>query len=146
MFRLFYVPCALMSFSRFLSSSALPLYVVTYLGQSESVAGLCISMIGLGKVIMDIPSGFLSKWFKSENIMIASAVLMAAGSWMSARSSNLLSLMLGLVLFGMGMSLTTVSWQLLMSSRIDKSQRSRVSANNGGINRGFAIISPAMSP
>ena len=109
-----------MYFSRFLCASCLPVYIVDNLKQSSTVAGVAISCIGLGKVVMDIPSGLLSNRFNSGGIMIGSAALMAGGSWLAARSSGLLTLAFGLLIFGMGMSLTKVSWQLLLSSRIEK--------------------------
>ena len=113
----FYLRCAIMYLSRFLCAVCLPLHLIRTVGSSSVTAGAVMSCIGLSKVIMDIPSDFLSNQFKSETIMIGGASLMAGGSRIAARH--------GLTFFGMEMSLTTVSWQLFLPSRIAKERQSK---------------------
>ena len=142
-FKVFYIPAFLMYLSRYLTITVIPLFVVRVLKESETTAGMALSMIGLGKVLMDLPAGLLIERLGCVSLMLKSGLIMAISCLLTMASSiHLVFLMVGLLVYGMGMSLMHVSWQELLNSKVPSDQRGNVSAHIGGVARLTFIISP----
>ena len=143
----FYVPTLLMYFGRGLHVNVAPIFVMNVLGKSETIAGVCVAMIGLGKVIADIPAGYALRRCNSGIVMVLSSLLMLAGCLISGFCGNGVSFIAaGFFVFGAGIGSMCVSWQMLHSEFIDPTMAGGVAAYQGLFLRVGLVIATLVGP
>ena len=142
--RFFYIPTCLLFFARYLPSTALPIALVRDVKSSATVTGLVVSMIGLGKMIMDLPAGHLIKSLGISVSFTISASLMTGASLLMFVYPGLTIMFVGMGLFGMGMAVFQVGRQELLVNSVSEELRPRVAAFVGAVSRFGTIFAPVI--
>ena len=142
------LPTFFVHLTRGLLVSTLPLLILEYLNRSKMDVGFAVGAIGLGKIIGDIPWGFLLGRIGAKNLMIISGAvisLSACLSWVAVSlTSSFWFLVMAMLVYGLGQGAGVLSRMAMISERIPKSERGRVSALLGGSQRLAMAIGPAL--
>ena len=140
-----YLPSLFLFFARYLSITSITVHVFSTLALSEFHAGLAMSAVAIGKVLVDLPAGvFASKVNPSLCLIIASSIMTAA-SFILTQITTYPALVGSLVFFGCGMGIVQVLWQDLSIHRLSGADTSRVPASLGGVIRVAVVLASAAS-
>jgi MFS family permease len=147
-FRELLLPTFLVHLTRALLITTLPLFVLTTLQESKSLAGIAVGAIGLGKVLSDIPAGILLERIGARNLMVVCGLIISASALLMLIASQALSygmVVVAMVLCGAGESLGVISRLATVADDIPPEERGRVSALLGGSARIAMAVGPLYS-
>ncbi len=88
-----------------------------------AVASGIIVAFGLGRVIADIPAGYLADRYTPRNVLVVCTLILVAGSVVFALSTNLAMAMTGSVITGIVSGLVTGTAQTVLGRSVEANQR-----------------------
>ncbi|MET0974686.1 MAG: MFS transporter [Leifsonia sp.] len=115
------------------------------LGATLAVAGLIASMIMLGELVGDIPSGWVVSRVGERNAMIGGAVVAILATILCLVAPNALVLGIGIFLIGLATAVFALARHAFMTSYVPVQYRARALSTLGGIFRGGWFIGPLIS-
>lgn len=144
------LPSFLIHLTRGLTLTSVPLFVLYHLELSKSHVGIAVGAIGLGKVLSDIPCGYLLGRIGSRNLMIvcgaivglASTVMMMA---LSASNAAFMLVTISMFFVGVGESTGIISRLAIVTDEHPLEERGRISALLGGSTRIAMAVGPLLS-
>jgi MFS family permease len=127
--------------------ATLPLLILENLNMSKMDVGFAVGAAGLGKIIGDIPAGWILGKVGAKNLMILSGIVIVVSSLLSLIAVSMSSywfLIFATLVFGLGQGGGVISRMAIISDNIPKSERGRISALLGGASRLAMAIGPAL--
>ncbi len=115
------------------------------LGASLALAGFIASMLMLGELVGDIPSGWVVSRFGERNSMIWAAVLSIVGVVICLVAPNPLMLTIGIFLVGLATAVFALARHAFMTSYVPPRYRARALSTLGGIFRAGWFIGPLIA-
>lgn len=119
--------------------------VASNLGASLAVAGLIAAMVMLGKLVGDIPSGWVVSRIGERNAMIYAALLCVVGLITAMTSPNPVVLGVGILLTGLATAVFALARHAFMTSFVPARYRARALSSLGGAFRLGYFIGPFIS-
>jgi MFS family permease len=140
----FYGPSLFIYLAKSLPMAALPLYAIQILGKSNFTAGVITACAGLGRLLADLPAGYLIDKIGQENSIVISSILMIFSSFICALGGlkSVEVIAATQIVFGAGMGLLIVSWQVMIQQQTEL--KNEISASIGGISRFSSIFAPVI--
>jgi MFS family permease len=111
-------------------------------GASLTVAGLVVALIGIGRLLGDLPAGQLLIRLGERNALLVSAGLSAAAMVVCASGSAVWSLALGAVASGASTALFGVARHAYLTETLPYAVRARVMSSVAGANRVGLFVGP----
>jgi MFS family permease len=142
------LPTFLVHLTRALLITTLPLFVRSTLELSKVDVGIAVGAIGLGKVLSDVPAGYLLEKIGPRSLMIVCgsvACISALLMMMVTVNRSFELVVFSMVLCGAGESVGVISRLATVSDEIPIEDRGRVSANLGGSLRIAMAVGPLIS-
>lgn len=115
------------------------------LGAGLAMAGFIASMIMLGELIGDIPSGWIVSRIGERTSMIAAAAVAIAGVVVCLLSPDYWVLMAGIFLVGLATAVFALARHAFLTSYVPARYRARALSTLGGIFRGGWFIGPLIA-
>jgi MFS family permease len=115
------------------------------LGASLAIAGLISSMVMLGELIGDIPSGWIVSRIGERTSMIYAAVVAILGVGVCLIAPNYWVLMGGIFLVGLATAVFALARHAFMTSYVPAKYRARALSTLGGIFRAGWFIGPLIA-
>jgi MFS family permease len=115
------------------------------LGASLAIAGLISSMVMLGELIGDIPSGWIVSRIGERTSMIYAAVVAIVGVVVCLLAPNYWVLMGGIFLVGLATAVFALARHAFMTSYVPARYRARALSTLGGIFRAGWFIGPLIA-
>ena len=119
--------------------------VASDLGAGLAIASLIAAMVMLGKLIGDIPSGWVVSRVGERNAMIYAAVLCVVGLVTAMASPNPVVLGIGILLIGLATAVFALARHAFMTSFVPAKYRARALSSLGGAIRLGYFIGPFIS-
>lgn len=119
--------------------------VANNLGASLAVAGLIAAMVMLGRLVGDIPSGWVVSRIGERNAMIYAALLCVVGLIAAMASPNPVVLGFGILLIGLATAVFGLARHAFMTSFVPARYRARALSSLGGTFRLGYFIGPFIS-
>jgi MFS family permease len=116
--------------------------VATSLGAQLAIAGLIASMIMVGEVLGDIPSGWLVARVGERNAMIGAAFVAVIGLAISVFAPNPFLLGVGILLVGLATAVFALARHAFMTSFVPQRVRARALSTLGGTFRLGYFVGP----
>ena len=116
--------------------------VATSLGAQLAIAGLIASMIMVGEVFGDIPSGWLVARIGERTAMIGAAFVAVIGLAISVFAPNPLILGIGIFLVGLATAVFALARHAFMTSFVPRRYRARALSTLGGTFRLGYFVGP----
>lgn len=125
-------------------SAVIPLIpiVASGLGASLPVAGLIGAMAMVGRLIGNIPSGWIVSRFGERNAMIGAASIASGGALVSVASDSYWVLALGVLLTGLATAVFALARHSFLTTFVPIHYRARALSTLGGIFRAGSLIGP----
>lgn len=135
-----YLPSFMLSLGLGIVSPILPVYAKSF-EVSYAAASLVISLAGVGRLIADLPAGFLVDRAGARSVVLAAPLLAAIGGFGAGLAADFSTLLGFRFLMGVGMALWFVARSTIVAERVSYGKRGRVmslfmTANLGGIAAG----------
>jgi MFS family permease len=111
-------------------------------GTTLAVAGLIAAMLMVGKLVADIPSGWLVARIGERNAMIGGATLAVIGMVVAIASPTPLALGIGVFLLGMSEAVFGLARHAFLTSYVPRAQRARALSTLAGVFRGGWFVGP----
>ncbi|MCU1413740.1 MAG: transporter [Microbacteriaceae bacterium] len=108
---------------------------VIHLGATEAVASLVVSLLGVGSLITNIPSGILTTRFGERRSMVFAASISAVGLVLCLFQWNLLFFAVGVFLIGSASSVFLLARQSYLADVVPVHMRARAMSTLGGVQR-----------
>ena len=115
------------------------------LGATLAIAGLIASMIMVGEVFGDIPSGWLVARIGERTAMIGGAIVAVVGLGIAAFAPNPLVLGFGILLVGISTAVFALARHAFMTSFVPEHIRARALSTLGGTFRAGYFVGPLIS-
>ncbi|NEN06801.1 MFS transporter [Diaminobutyricibacter tongyongensis] len=115
------------------------------LGASLALAGFIASMIMVGELVGDIPSGWVVSRFGERTSMIWAAVLAIAGVIVCLVAPNPLVLTIGIFVVGLATAVFALARHAFMTSYVPVRYRARALSTLGGIFRAGWFVGPLIA-
>jgi MFS family permease len=115
------------------------------LGATLAIAGLIASMIMVGELLGDIPSGWLVSRVGERTAMIAASVVAVLGLAISTFAPNAIVLGLGILLVGLATAVFALARHAFMTSFVPQRYRARALSTLGGTFRLGYFIGPFLA-
>jgi MFS family permease len=112
------------------------------MGATLAIAGLIASMIMVGEVFGDIPSGWLVARVGERTAMIGGALLAIGGLAIATFAPNPLVLGLGILLVGLATAVFALARHAFMTSFVPEKSRARALSTLGGTFRAGYFVGP----
>jgi MFS family permease len=116
--------------------------VANNLGASLAVAGLIASMIMVGELFGDIPSGWIVSRIGERNAMVYAALLAIIGLITATFSANPWLLGIGILLIGLSTAVFALARHAFMTSFVPQAYRARALSTLGGTFRLGYFVGP----
>jgi MFS family permease len=116
--------------------------VATSLGAQLAIAGLIASMIMVGEVFGDIPSGWLVSRIGERTAMIGAAFVAVIGLAVSVFAPNPFVLGVGIFLVGLATAVFALARHAFMTSFVPQKYRARALSTLGGTFRAGYFVGP----
>ena len=139
------MPTFLVHLTRGLLITTLPLYVLTGMQLSKTHVGIAVGAIGLGKVAIDVPAGYLLERIGARRLMLVCGVVVSLSALLMVFSSNFPLVVVAMCLCGAGEGIGVLSRLSMVSDRVPVDQRGHVSAYLGGSARIATAAGPLLS-
>lgn len=117
----------------------------SHLGASLAIAGLISSMVMLGELFGDIPSGWIVSRIGERNAMIAAALVAIAGVIACLVAPNYWVLLVGIFVVGLATAVFALARHAFMTSYVPVRYRARALSTLGGIFRAGWFIGPLIA-
>ncbi|WP_223690038.1 MFS transporter [Leifsonia poae] len=115
------------------------------LGASLAIAGFISSMVMLGELAGDIPSGWIVSRIGERTSMIYAALVAIAGVVVCLVAPNYWVLMVGIFVVGLATAVFALARHAFMTSYVPVKYRARALSTLGGIFRGGWFIGPLIA-
>ncbi|MEO7017666.1 MAG: MFS transporter [Leifsonia sp.] len=115
------------------------------LGATLAIAGLISSMVMLGELVGDIPSGWVVSRIGERTSMIAAAVVAIAGVVICLLAPNYWVLLVGIFVVGLATAVFALARHAFMTSYVPAKYRARALSTLGGIFRAGWFIGPLIA-
>jgi MFS family permease len=115
------------------------------LGASLAMAGLIASMVMLGELVGDIPSGWVVSRFGERTSMIGAAVVAIAGVVVCLLAPNYWVLLVGIFLVGIATAVFALARHAFMTSYVPARYRARALSTLGGVFRAGWFVGPLIA-
>ena len=115
------------------------------LGASLAVAGFISSMVMLGELAGDIPSGWVVSRFGERASMIAAAVVAILGVFVCLLAPNYWVLMAGIFVVGLATAVFALARHAFMTTYVPAQFRARALSTLGGIFRAGWFVGPLIA-
>ncbi|WP_025157295.1 MFS transporter [Leifsonia aquatica] len=115
------------------------------LGASLAMAGFIASMVMLGELAGDIPSGWVVSRFGERRSMIAAAVVAIAGIAVCLLAPNYWVLMVGIFVVGLATAVFALARHAFMTTYVPQRYRARALSTLGGIFRCGWFVGPLIA-
>lgn len=115
------------------------------LGAGLAMAGFIASMVMLGELVGDIPSGWIVSRVGERTSMIGAAVIAIGGVVICLLASNYWVLMVGIFVVGVATAVFALARHAFMTSYVPARYRARALSTLGGIFRGGWFIGPLIA-
>ena len=115
------------------------------LGASLAMAGFIASMVMLGELAGDIPSGWIVSRFGERASMIAAAVVAVGGVAVCLVAPNYWVLMVGIFVVGLATAVFALARHAFMTTYVPAEFRARALSTLGGIFRAGWFVGPLIS-
>ena len=119
--------------------------VANNLGSSLAVAGLIAAMVTVGKLVGDIPSGWVVSRIGERNAMVYAALLCVVGLITAMASPNPVVLGFGILVIGLSTAVFSLARHAFMTSFVPIRYRARALSSLGGTFRLGYFIGPFIS-
>ena len=120
-----YVPSFFIFVGMSIVSPILPLFAKSF-DVSYTLVSLAISSYAFGRLIMDIPSGWLSDKWGRRPLMIWGTLIIAITAFLNARATSFLEFLLYRTIQGVGSSMWMTSRTTLLADILKPSERGRI--------------------
>ena len=141
-----FVPTFLVHLTRGLLLTTLPLYVLTDMQLSKTHVGIAVGAIGLGKVVTDIPAGYLLDRIGARKLMLVCGLVVSSSAVLMVVSGSSFALVVAaMFLCGAGEGIGVLSRLSMLTDSVPIDQRGRVSALLGGSARIAMAVGPLLS-
>ena len=120
-----YVPSFFIFVGMSIVSPILPLFAKSF-DVSYTMVSLAISSYAFGRLIMDIPSGWLSDKWGRRPLMIWGTLIIAITAFLNARAGTFLEFLLYRTIQGVGSSMWMTSRTTLLADILKPSERGRI--------------------
>lgn len=115
------------------------------LGASLAIAGVIASMIMLGELIGDVPSGWLVSRIGERAAMLWATLLSAVGLVVCLLSASWIGLTIGIFLIGVATAVFVLARQAFMTSFVPLRYRARALSSLAGVFRAGWFIGPFLA-
>ena len=115
------------------------------LGASLALAGFIASMIMVGELVGDIPSGWVVSRFGERTSMIWAALLAIAGVIVCLVAPNPLVLTIGIFVVGLATAVFALARHAFMTSYVPVKYRARALSSLGGVFRAGWFVGPLIA-
>lgn len=111
-------------------------------GSSVAVAGLVVSLMGIGSIVSNIPAGVLTTRFGERRSMVGAALFSAAGIALCLGNIGLLPFSAGVLAMGMASAVFQLARQSYLTEVVPLHMRARAMSTLGGVQRIGAFTGP----
>jgi MFS family permease len=111
-------------------------------GASVAVAGLVVSLMGMGSIVSNIPAGMMTTRFGERRSMVAAAAISAAAIALCLADVGLVLFSAGLLAMGMASAVFQLARQSYLTEVVPADKRARAMSTLGGVNRIGAFTGP----
>jgi MFS family permease len=111
-------------------------------GASLAVAGLVVSLMGIGSLVTNIPAGVLTTRFGERRSMVLAAVISAAGLALCLADIGLWPFAGGVLAMGMASAVFQLARQSYLTEVVPAGMRARAMSTLGGVQRIGAFVGP----
>ncbi|NQX12875.1 MFS transporter [Microbacteriaceae bacterium VKM Ac-2855] len=115
------------------------------LGASLAIAGVISSMIMLGELVGDVPSGWIVSRIGERAAMLWASVLSAVGLVVCLLSTSWIGLTIGIFLIGLATAVFVLARQAFMTSFVPLKYRARALSSLAGVFRAGWFIGPFLA-
>ena len=111
-------------------------------GASLAVAGLVVSLMGIGSLVTNIPAGVLTTRFGERRSMVLAAVISVAGLALALADLGLWPFAAGVLAMGMASAVFQLARQSYLTEVVPAGMRARAMSTLGGVQRIGAFVGP----
>lgn len=111
-------------------------------GASVAVAGLVVSLMGIGSIVSNIPAGVMTTRFGERRSMVAAALFSAGGIALCLADIGLLPFSAGVLAMGMASAVFQLARQSYLTEVVPLPMRARAMSTLGGVQRIGAFTGP----
>ncbi|MFT5444951.1 MAG: MFS family permease [Gammaproteobacteria bacterium] len=140
----FYIPAFFSALSQHAVTIMLPLYALQF-EDGPALAALILGARGAGVMLADLPAGMLVTRFGDMWIMCVGLGMMVVVTAAAAFCDSPLGLLLVALASGIGTGLWTMARLVYVTDKVAVEQRGRIIALMAGVQRGSALIGPALA-
>ena len=137
-------PSILFGFSQ---GAMLPVIAISAIdrGASVAIASLVVSMLGIGSLVTNIPSGIITTRFGERRSMVFAAALTAVGLVLCMLEFGLALFTLGVFLVGAASSIFMLARQSYLTEAVPAHARARALSTLGGVQRIGIFVGPFLT-
>ncbi len=122
-------------------SPILSVYAATF-SASATMAGMIITLFGVGRLIINLPAGILSQRFGEKPLLMAGPLILVIGSLVAAGASNLELLLVARFVQGLGSGIYMTVATAAIATMAPRSERGRMMA----LYQGGMLIGTGLGP
>jgi MFS family permease len=111
-------------------------------GATVAVAGLVVSLMGIGSIVSNIPAGVMTTRFGERRSMVAAAAISAAGIALCLADVGLGLFSAGVLAMGMASAVFQLARQSYLTEVVPLNMRARAMSTLGGVQRIGAFAGP----
>jgi MFS family permease len=111
-------------------------------GATVAVAGLVVSLMGIGSIVSNIPAGVMTTRFGERRSMVAAAAISAAGIALCLADVGLWPFSAGVLAMGMASAVFQLARQSYLTEVVPLHMRARAMSTLGGVARLGAFAGP----
>jgi MFS family permease len=111
-------------------------------GATVAVAGLVVSLMGIGSIVSNIPAGVMTTRFGERRSMVAAAAISAAGTALCLAGIGLGPFAAGVLVMGMASAVFQLARQSYLTEVVPLENRARAMSTLGGVARIGAFTGP----
>ncbi|MFX1339238.1 MAG: MFS transporter [Promethearchaeota archaeon] len=119
----------------------LPFYAETF-NVNYTLIGLAVSAFGIGRILLDMPTGFLAKKYRKKFIMIMGLTLVSFSSFLAGFAPNFWILLLARFIEGIGSALYVTTATVYLALVASPERRGRLMS----IYSGFLLLGTIFGP
>jgi MFS family permease len=136
-----YGPSALFGLSQ---GAVLPVVAISAIdrGADVAVASVVVSMLGIGSLVTNIPSGIITTRFGERRSMVVAAAVSALGLVLCLAEVGLVLFALGVFLIGAASSIFILARQSYLTEVVPPRMRARALSTLGGVQRVGVFVGP----
>ena len=138
-----YIPTLILAFGRGMLIPILPLYAKSF-GVTYGLVGLVLATEGIGRLVGDIPGGLLLGRFSRKTVMVFGVSLVVLSLFPLYWAQEIWHVIACRFVAGFGGAMWNLSRHAYITGVTARSQRGRILATFGGINRIGTFVGPAV--